>query len=136
MKNTVTLLVSTLVMLALFCVTLKNSCSATFQGVPAMAVCTEVVQPSRHKRSRGFSLTRWNTYRFRYTDQDGATQIATAGYGAFWVRPKEGDSVPIIYVKGSPSLIYYDSVFHVWMFPAILGGLLVAIGARQVIKRR
>lgn len=44
--------------------------------------------------------------------------------------------MPIIYLEDSPDVIYYDSVLHVWMFPAIFGVLLVAMGAKQVLRLR
>jgi hypothetical protein len=60
----------------------------------------------------------------------------TIRYGAFWLNPEVGESVPIVYAKGSPDSIYYDSVLHVWMIPALLGSLLIAMVAKRVIWRR
>jgi hypothetical protein len=57
-------------------------------------------------------------------------------FGAFWLNPKVGESVPIVYTKGSPDSIYHDSVFHIWMLPAIFGGLfIVAVGKRLIWRR-
>ncbi len=56
-------------------------------------------------------------------------------FGAFWLSPESGESVPIIYAKESPDLIYLDSFFHVWMLPAILGGVLILIVVKRVIRR-
>ena len=134
MNKSLLLVVSAVVVLVLFGITFKNSLTATVRGVPTVAECTQIEKTTkRTSRRRGFRL-RFKSYHFRFTDEDGEPQRATIDYGAFWIQPQKGDSVPIIYVKDSPSLTYYDSVLHVWMFPGIFGGLLLAMGAKRLFK--
>ncbi len=133
MKNLM-LIFSAIVVLVVFCISLKNSLSVTLNGARSMAVCTDADRPVRRSaRRRGLRFTK---YRFRYTDQDGQEQSATIRYGAFWLNPEVGESVPIVYARDSPDSIYYDSVVHVWMFPAIFGSVLIALAAKRVIRRR
>ncbi len=132
MKN-VLLIISAIVVLVLFCISLKNSLSVTLDGVRTTAVCTKVDGPAR--RSSRQRRMRFRTYHFRYTDQEGQAHSPTIRYRMYWKNPDVGESVPIVYATKSPDLIFYDSVFHIWMLPVIFGGLLIAMVVKRVIRR-
>lgn len=133
MKN-LRLILTAIVLLVLFCITFASSLSVTRNGERATAICVDVDRPAtRSGRRRSWRST---NYKFRYTDRDQQVRTPTIRFGAFWLNPKVGESVPILYSKNSPDSIYHDSVFHVWMFPAILGGLLVVLVIKQTIWRR
>lgn len=131
MKN-LTTFVSVITVLVLFCISCKNSLSVTLDGARSTAVCTAVDRSVRRSGGR----RRITKYSFRYTDLDGQMHSAAIQYRVFWQRPEVGESVSIVYSTRSPDLIYYDSVFHVWMFPVIFGCLLVAAVVKRVIRRR
>lgn len=132
MKN-LRLILTSIVLLVLFCITFASSLSVARNGERATAICVDVDRPNRSRRR---SSWRYTSYKFRYTAQDQQVHTPTIRFGAFWLRPKVGESVPILYLKDSPDSIYHDSVFHVWMFPAILGGLLIVLVVKQTIWRR
>ena len=133
MKN-LRLIIGSVILGVLFCVSFANSFSVATSGERTTAVCISSDRPaSRARRRRIWRLTK---YTFRYTSQDGEVHSPSIRFGPFWLTPKVGESVPIVYAKGSPDSIYYDSVFHVWMLPAILGGVLIVVVARRLMWRR
>ena len=113
-------ILSIVVVLVLFGWSLKDSLTLTRSSGRATAVC---VSEPRNTTRQSRRLTSFNEARFRYTDEEGNAQQAS-----MWLafpRPKTGDEVAIRYAKSSPELIYYDSAFAVWMWPVILGVLLL-----------
>ncbi len=135
MKN-LFLAVSAIAVLALLGISSKNSLSVTLDGARATAVCTGVDQPARRSGRAARRSRRFREYSFRYTDEQGLEHSASIRYRVFWRNPEVGESVPIIYARSSPELIYYDSVFHVWLYPAIFGVLLTAMGAKRLARLR
>ena len=123
-------IVSILVVLVLFCLSIKNSATVTMNGGKATAVCISEPRKTTKRSRRSFSP---RESRFRYSDENGETHVAS-----IWIsltRPKSGEKVEIRYAKNSPKLIYYDSVFFVWMLPAILGCLLLVPIGRLLLRR-
>ena len=122
-------ILSTIVILVLFGISAKNSITVTMDSGEAVATC--ISEPSKRTRRRG--LTSIRESRFRYQDEDGNSQEASIWFSI--PRPKAGEEVAILYAKSSPQLIYYNSVFFVWMLPLIFGLLLlvkpVSIGIRH-----
>ena len=135
MKN-LFLAVSAITVLVLFGISFKNSLSVTLDGARATAVCTAVEQSARRSGRAARRSRRFRKYSFRYTDQQGQEHSASIQYRMFWQNPEVGEWVPILYPRSSPALIYYDSVFHVWMYPAILGLLLTAMGVKRLARLR
>lgn len=128
------LIIVLVISLVLFCITFANSLSVTTNGERTTAACVDVDRPaSRAGRRQSWRFTK---YKFRYTAQDGQVHSPTIRFGAFWLKPKVGESVPIIYSKESPDSIYHDSIFHVWMLPAVFGGVLIVFVVKRVIWRR
>ena len=116
--------------LVLFGISAKNSITVTMDSGEAVATC--ISEPSKRTRRRG--LTSIRESRFRYQDEDGNSQEASIWFSI--PRPKAGEEVAILYAKSSPQLIYYNSVFFVWMLPLIFGILLTIQPVRIGLRHR
>lgn len=126
-----TKLLAILAVLALFCLSAKNSLTVTMNGGKATAVCVSEPRKTTRQSRRPLSA---RESRFRYVDENGDSHMAS-----IWIslsRPKAGDEVEILYAKESPELIYYDSVLFVWMLPAISGSLLLFPLTKFFLRRK
>ena len=118
-----------IVVLVLLGISTKNSITVTMNSGEAIATC--INEPRRStRRSRGLLSIRES--RFRYQDENGNSQKASIWFS--FPKPKAGDEMEILYAKNSPQLIYYNSVFFVWMLPAIFGSLLAFMPARVALR--
>lgn len=112
----------------LFCITSANSLSVASNSERTSAICTSVSgQDQRTSRRRRWKFKK---YSFRFSDQQGQEHSSTIQYGPFWLSPEVGESVPIVFAEGSPDSIYYDSVLHIWMFPILIGGIILVAGGK------
>ena len=123
-------ILSTVIILVLFGISVKNSITVTMDCGEAIATC--ISEPRKRSRRRG--LTSIRESRFRYQDEDGNSQPASVWFSI--PRPKSGEEVEILYAKKSPQLIYYNSVLFVWMLPAIFGILLTIQPVRIGLRHR
>ncbi|MFL5346469.1 MAG: DUF3592 domain-containing protein, partial [Hyalangium sp.] len=59
----------------------------------------------------------------RYRTQAGATQEVVSNVGSNPPRYKEGDSLVVLYDPAQPDNMRIHTVFNVWAFPLLLGGI-------------
>lgn len=128
--------ISMTVVLVFFLITSWNSFQVMSSGEKAIAVCASIEKPAKRRAKRGIlNRLRGDTYHFRFDTANGEKQTATIQFG-LWLRPKVGESVAIIFPKGSPQTIYYDSFLYVWLFPLLSGCILIAIVLRKSLFRK